>query len=186
MVAGQVGFTNYYEELGVERGLCFMLLSQIADRDEKVKGPVRRPCLVRCTAKVKGHDWKMEIEIPDGYFGWWRIIETSQWDDAALDLIGPALISFTGDDDRLRMLALLARLNCIPTKTGLSFIWQGAWEYDPCSGSGEVELLENGDISGWIKINDGDESTFIARRAEEPDVPIPVPPSYRDKWRRRW
>jgi len=30
------------------------------------------------------------------------------------------------------------------------------------------------------------ESTFIAERAEQPDEPIPDPPSYRDKWRRRW
>jgi hypothetical protein len=30
-----------------------------------------------------------------------------------------------------------------------------------------------------------DPSTFAAERAIEPDVPIPAPPSYRDKWRRR-
>jgi hypothetical protein len=33
---------------------------------------------------------------------------------------------------------------------------------------------------------DGDSSTFVAVRAEKPDEPIPTPPSYRDKWRRRW
>ena len=39
--------------------------------------------------------------IPPEYFGWWRIIETSQWIDDELDTLGPALISLTGEDDRL-------------------------------------------------------------------------------------
>ena len=38
--------------------------------------------------------------------------------------------------------------------------------------------------SGFARIKDGDSSTFVAVRAEEPDDPIPPPPSYRDKWRR--
>lgn len=28
-------------------------------------------------------------------------------------------------------------------------------------------------------------STFLAEQVQEPDEPIPPPPSYRDKWRRR-
>jgi hypothetical protein len=89
-------------------------------------------------------------------------------------------------DDRLRVFALLAYVNCKVTKTGVSFTWKGAWEYDPVSGTGSVELRKDGRLSGRIKIKNGDESTFIAERAEEPEEPIPDPPSYRDKWRRRW
>ena len=40
--------------------------------------------------------------------------------------------------------------------------------------------------AGKLKIKDGDDSTFIAERSEGPAEPIPDPPSYRDKWRRRW
>jgi hypothetical protein len=127
-----------------------------------------------------------DAEIPPDYYGWWRIIETSFWDDDALDLIGKALISITGDDDPLRMFALLARVNCRVIKTGVSFTWNGAWEYDPVRGTGRVKLQKDGRLSGRIKIKDGDESTFIAVRAEEPSEPIQDPPSYRDKWRRRW
>ncbi|MBW2201979.1 MAG: hypothetical protein JRF71_14305, partial [Deltaproteobacteria bacterium] len=47
-------------------------------------------------------------DIPFEYYGWWRIIETSQWDNDDIDIIGKALISITGDDDRLRMFVLLA------------------------------------------------------------------------------
>jgi hypothetical protein len=129
-------------------------------------------------------------DIPHEYYGWWRIIETSQWDSDHIDMIGTALISLTGYDDQLRMLALLAHLDCKPTKTGVSFTWKGAWEYDPVSGTGSikesVKLRKDGLLSGKIRIKDGDESNFIAERAEEPDEPIPEPPSYRDKWRRRW
>jgi hypothetical protein len=125
-------------------------------------------------------------EVPSEYRGWWRIIETSQWVDDELDILGPALISLTGCSDQLRMLALLADVICKPTKTGVSFTWEGAWEYDPMSGSGRVTLGKDGRLKGVFRIKDGDSSTFIAVRAKEPDKPIPPPPSYHDKWRRRW
>jgi len=84
------------------------------------------------------------------------------------------------------MFALLAHVNCRPTKAAVSFTWKGAWEYDPVSGTGSVKLCKDGLLSGKIRIKNGDESTFVAERAEEPDEPIPEPPSYGDKWRRRW
>lgn len=121
--------------------------------------------------------------IPPEYQGWWRIVETSQWVNDGLDILGPAMISFTGRDDRLRMHCLLAYVSCKPTKTGLSFTWRGAWEYDPMSGSGRVTLDKEGRLKGAFKIKNGDASTFVAVRAKAPDHPIPPPPSYRDKWR---
>jgi hypothetical protein len=54
------------------------------------------------------------------------------------------------------------------------------------SGSGRVTLRKDGRLDGVFRIKDGDSSTFVAERADEPDDPIPSPPSYRDKWRRRW
>ena len=84
------------------------------------------------------------------------------------------------------MFVLLAYVNCNVTKTGVSFTWKGAWEYDPVSGVGSVKLRKDGRLSGRIKIKNGDESSFIAARAEEREELIPDPPSYRDKWRRRW
>ena len=125
-------------------------------------------------------------EIPREFQGWWRITETSQWADDSLDILGPALLSLTGDGDRLRMHCLLAWVNCTPTRTGVSFTWEGAWEYDQMSGSGRVVLARHGRLRGTLRIKDGDSSTFAAERTEEPDDPIPHPPSYRDKWRRRW
>ena len=128
----------------------------------------------------------MQELIPSEYRGWWRIVETSQWVSDRLDLLGPALISLTGTDDRLRMHALLAYINCKPTKSGVSFTWKGAWEFDQMSGSGRVMLGRDGRLRGVIKIKDGDSSNFIAERSLEPNDLIPDPPSYRDKWRKRW
>ena len=106
-----------------------------------------------------------------------------QWVDDGLDDLGTALISLTGHGDRLRMHCLLAYVSCKPTKLGVSFTWEGAWEFDPMSGSGRVKLGQDGRLRGVIKVKNGDESTFIATRSTAPDEPIPAPPSYRDKWR---
>ena len=76
------------------------------------------------------------MEIPREYYGWWRILTTSQWVDDYLDDLGSAVISLRGYGDRLRMHMLLAHVNCRPTKSGVSFTWQGAWEWDPVSGTG--------------------------------------------------
>ncbi len=125
-------------------------------------------------------------EIPAKYGGWWRIVHLDHWAGVDLDILGPALLSLTGDGDRLRMFVLLAHVQTKPTKTGVSFTWQGAWEFDQMSGSGSVKLGKDGKLKGTFRIKDGDSSTFIAERAEAPDEPIQSPPSYRDKWRRRW
>lgn len=129
----------------------------------------------------------MTNELQADLYGWWRILETSQWVNEGLDDLGPAMLSITGDEDRLRMHCLLAYVHVKPTKSGASFTWEGAWEYDPISGTGSVKLGREGRLHGQIKIKDGDDSTFIAERATEPIESIPDPPSYRDKWRaRRW
>ena len=117
--------------------------------------------------------------------GWWRIVETSTWAKDDIDTLGTALLSLTGHGDRLRMHCLLAHVDARPTKTGVSFTWEGAWEYDQVQGTGSVKLGRDGRLRGKFQIKNGDGSTFIAERAEPPAAPIPDPPSYRDKWRRR-
>ena len=128
----------------------------------------------------------MKEEIPSELDGWWRIIDTSLWLNDGLDALGPAMLSITGYDDQLRMHCLLASVNCKQNKTGVSFTWKGAWEYDEMSGSGRVTLAKDGRLKGTIKIKNGDSSNFIAVRSDAPELPIPPPPRYRDKWRRRW
>lgn len=126
----------------------------------------------------------MDDPIPPEYDGWWRILETGTWVDDGLDILGPALLSLTGCDDRLRLHCLLAHVEARGTRSGVSFSWHGAWEWDPCSGTGSARLSKGGRLRGTIRIKDGDSSTFVAERADPPGEPIPDPPSYRDKWRR--
>lgn len=121
-------------------------------------------------------------DLEPGLSGWWRITETSTWANDGLDDLGTAMISITGGADRLRMHCLLAYVNVTPTKTGASFTWEGAWEYDEMTGTGSVKLGKDGRLRGRIKIKNGDDSTFIAERATEPVQRIPDPPTYRDKW----
>jgi hypothetical protein len=71
-------------------------------------------------------DVKATDDLHPDLRGWWRITETSQWSSDFLDDLGPAMISLTGDGDRLRMLCLLAYVNVAPTKAGTSFTWKGA------------------------------------------------------------
>jgi hypothetical protein len=166
--------------------------SVVSNLEASEPGHGRRACAARDprqTRRVYGTKLPQELrdleEIPAEYRGWWRITETSRWSDGFLDSLGPALLSLNGCDDRLRMHCLLAYVNHRPTKTGVSFTWEGAWEYDQMSGSGRVTLGKDGRLKGSIRIKDGDSSTFVAVRTEEPDEPIPPPPSYRDKRRRR-
>ena len=122
--------------------------------------------------------------IPDDYIGWWRIIETSQWATEHLDLIGPAMLSIFERGGQWRMIALLADVEWIATKTGVRFVLTGSWEYDPTVATGSVKLGKDGRLKGTFKIKQGDSSTFIAERTDAPSRPIPPPPSPRDKWRR--
>ena len=126
----------------------------------------------------------MSNSIPAEYRGWWRITETGTWAARGLDSLGPALMSLTGKGDRLRMHALVAHITPRVTKTGVSFSWEGSWEYDSLTGTGRVQLTKDGLLTGVLRIKAGDQSTFVAERTEPPRNGVEAPPSYRDKWRR--
>jgi hypothetical protein len=49
-----------------------------------------------------------DTESPTEYRGWWRIADTEQSSDDSLGLLGPALLSLTGEGDMMRMHCLLA------------------------------------------------------------------------------
>lgn len=106
---------------------------------------------------------------------------------AALNIIGTALLSISGRGDRLRMHCLLAYVNWKVNAASLSFTWNGSWEFDEMTGTGNVRLRRDARLDGKFAIKNGDKSTFIAERAEPPARPISHPPSWRNKWgSRRW
>ena len=127
----------------------------------------------------------MNEPIPSEYEGWWRITDTSQWVNDGLDDLGPAVISLTGGADRLH--ALPPRLRELPAHQDWRVVHLGGGlGVSPDVGFGPGEPGTDGRLKGIIRIKDGDSSTLIAERTEEPEEPVPPPPSYRDKWRRRW
>jgi hypothetical protein len=171
--------TSRDSALGVDTGLRFV---------ERRGGGAGFGCPA-CGADAvpdQGERWtEAEMDgIPHEYRGWWLIIDTEKWSSARLDILGPALLSLTGEDDRLRMHCLLAQVDAFGTESGVSFTWRGAWEFDQMSGRGSVRLLADGRLTGELAIENGDSSAFTAERARPPHRPIPDPPSYRDKWRR--
>jgi len=116
--------------------------------------------------------------IPPEYHGWWRITSASRWRTDELDELGPALVSITGADDRLRMLAFLANVRWRRGRAGLVFAWSGAWQLDRVTGTGGARLTRSGRLHGRFELAHGDRSSFVAERAAAPAVPIAAPISY--------
>jgi hypothetical protein len=69
-----------------------------------------------------------------------------------------------------------------PLKSGATFTWEGAWEFDELHGTGRVKPRKGGSLEAQIQIAHGDRSTFSAERTLAPAQPIPDPPSYAHKW----
>ena len=99
----------------------------------------------------------------DRRIGKWRIVETSAWDRAHLDLVGPAFISVDEHGHgEMAFGALEASLDCGFTPVGIDFDWNGADEGDQVCGEGWADLREDGYLEGEISYHNGDETTFIA------------------------
>ena len=111
----------------------------------------------------------------DPLLGRWRIVETEVWDADALDLIGPAHITF-GDDrlGEIQMIAIGAAVDYrVLEREGerrIEFSWFGYDDSDQASGRGWARL--DGDLlTGEIFIHQGDDTTFVARKeASRPKV----------------
>jgi hypothetical protein len=102
-------------------------------------------------------------KVVDRRVGKWRIIETSAWDRAHLDLVGPAFIVVDANGHgEMAFGALEASLDCGFTPNGIDFEWNGADEGDQVCGEGWADLRDDGFLEGEISYHNGDESTFIA------------------------
>ena len=78
----------------------------------------------------------------------------------------PGLHSFDADGGGETVFgAVQATLDCHWGSRSMHFTWEGGDEGDHVSGDGDAELEDDGTISGEIRFNNGDETTFTARRA---------------------
>jgi hypothetical protein len=97
--------------------------------------------------------------------GKWRIVSMAMWDKDFLDMIEPAHISFDAQDSgTLAFGCITVTLTCSLTTSDADFTFEGQDEMEPTSGQGWAELQPDGTLEGEITFQNGDESTFIARK----------------------
>ena len=105
--------------------------------------------------------------------GRWRIVEMDLWDLEAIDLMGPAFIEFQADQTgSFRFIAVEGWMDCAHGRRDgrpcVEFSWDGEDDGDRASGRGWAVLEQDGSLRGHIYFHLGDDSSFRARRAEEP------------------
>lgn len=109
--------------------------------------------------------------------GRWRIVEMSNWDRDAIDLVAPGFIEFGNNGaGELGFIAVSGWLDCRPVerdgRPGVEFSWEGSDEGDQVSGRGWARLIDDQMIEGHLFFHRGDDSTFRAKpfaAADQPD-----------------
>ena len=98
----------------------------------------------------------------DRLVGKWRILKTSTWDQAHLDMVGSAFIAVDAEDHgEMAFGTLEASLDCDFTPNGIDFDWNSADEGEQVCGDRWADLREDGFLEGKISCHNGDETTFI-------------------------
>jgi hypothetical protein len=99
--------------------------------------------------------------------GRWRIVEMSNWDRDAIDLVEPGFIEFDGDGTgEFGLIAVSGWLDCRAAdrdgRPEVQFTWEGVDEGDQVSGRGWAVLVDDQTIEGHLFFHLGDDSTFRA------------------------
>ena len=97
--------------------------------------------------------------------GKWRIVEMDLWDQDYLDMEEPAYIEFTARGRGEFVFGLVhGSLDLWYAPLSIDFTWVGSDEMEETSGSGSVELDDDGTLIGEIHFHSGDETGFKAQR----------------------
>jgi hypothetical protein len=108
------------------------------------------------------------------FLGRWRIVSMSTWDQVYLDEEVQAFIEFDGKGGGSFQFGYVqgqidSRTTSRDGKPSVEFSWEGGDGADgtPLTGRGWAILQEN-ELQGMIFIHLGDDSDFVAERAEVP------------------
>jgi hypothetical protein len=107
------------------------------------------------------------VNAPAGcrIIGLWRIVEADLWDRDYLDLVEPAYLKIGKDGHgEFAFGALNATAELEYGRTAVFFRWNGFDEGDEISGSGSVELQEDGTAEIELSFDNGDDAVLVARR----------------------
>jgi hypothetical protein len=99
--------------------------------------------------------------------GRWRIVEMSEWDRDAIDLVEPGFIEFdAAGGGEFGFIAVRGQIDYRPVewdgRAGVEFTWEGDDECDPVSGSGWAAALDDTTHEGHHFFHLGDDSAFRA------------------------
>jgi len=106
------------------------------------------------------------LDFAKAFAGRWRIVEMDVWDNAFLDLVEEAHLTFTGAaDGEIAFGALKGFLDVrYGSRDGAAcaeFSWEGHDDNDPARGRGSVALGTAGRLVGHFFIHKGDDSSFV-------------------------
>ncbi|MDE8346063.1 MAG: hypothetical protein POH28_07820 [Acidocella sp.] len=96
--------------------------------------------------------------------GKWRITSMQTWDTEYVEMLGPAYIQIDDAGGEMAFGAVQIGLQCEYGTTSIWFRFHGSDEMTEVSGDGDAELEENGTLIGEIRFDNGDESSFTAKR----------------------
>ncbi|MBE9128638.1 MULTISPECIES: hypothetical protein [unclassified Coleofasciculus] len=108
------------------------------------------------------------------FVGVWHIYEMGMWDEDYFNMEVQAYIKIASNNCGDFQFGLVSGIlhgrvvdNVdIEGKKRLEFTWEGNDECDPALGSGWIRLKDKDSIEGEISLHYGDDSTFLAKRAE--------------------
>jgi len=96
--------------------------------------------------------------------GKWRITSMELWDDDYINMMGPGYIQIDEDGGTMSFGCVQIGLRCEYGSTSIWFRFEGSDEMMEVSGDGDAELEDDGTLSGEICFDQGDESSFTAKR----------------------
>lgn len=116
-----------------------------------------------------------EARTPEAFVGYWRNVEMEVWGKNYLDLVVPAFIEFDRERmGRFQFGTVRGWIDCRFEVRGgaqvVDFSWEGESDNDPGCGRG-WGALEGDRLEGRLYIHCGDDSAFVASRAERAASP---------------
>lgn len=96
--------------------------------------------------------------------GRWRIVELPGYEADYPDMVGPAHILFESTGGEFAFGCVTGAFAGGGDHDAVAFEWDGNDEMDEVCGDGWAQLQPDGSLSGEIKIHNGDDIGFIARR----------------------
>jgi len=107
---------------------------------------------------------------PSKITGRFHIVEMDAWDEESFNLLGQAFVEVEPDGTgRFQFCAVTGFIDCRwmerDGNPGFDFSWEGDDEGDPVSGRGWAVLLGD-ELEGHLFFHMGDDSGFVARRAD--------------------